>query len=72
MERPQERVLAHVLGVVAADHPRRNAEDDRAMPVHELLVGGEITVQRLCDQDAVPVRALYGVERAHCVHRAER
>ena len=72
VERPQEGVLGHILGLVASHHPRRDARDHGVVPVHELLVRAEVAFQRLRHEDAVFLRARHGLERTNGGHRAER
>ena len=50
----QERVLRHVLGVVLADDPGRDAEHDVAMALDEPLEGPQIA--RECRPHQVVVR----------------
>ena len=42
MERTQERVLADVLRVFGADDPARDTDDDRTVPVDQLLERGQV------------------------------
>ena len=51
----QERVLRHVLGVLAAGHARHDAEHHVAMTLHEALEGPQVTVQRTPDKKIIGV-----------------
>src|SRR3954451_8182635 len=56
MERPQERVLADVLGLLAARDPGGDPDDDVAMALHQRLERVEVAAQRRLHVGVVGVR----------------
>jgi hypothetical protein len=53
VEGAQERVLAHVLGLVVADDARRDAHDDIAMALDEPLECAEVAARYSSDEERV-------------------
>jgi hypothetical protein len=56
VERAQERVLADVLGLLAADDARRDAHDDVAVAFDERLERAQIAAERRLDVRVIGVR----------------
>jgi hypothetical protein len=56
VERAQERVLADVLGLLAPGDPRRDADDDVAVALHERFEGTQVAAQGRLHVGLVGVR----------------
>jgi hypothetical protein len=52
----QQRVLAHIIGLMGADDPSCDAENNRAVAIDQFLEGGDLAVSSALHENGVFVR----------------